>query len=76
VHDATDHIVGLLVSDTDPAGNRRVFVGNEADGTARVSLMDRQGRTRISLEVAADGTPGLTFLDANGKVVQRFAPAP
>jgi hypothetical protein len=76
VHDATDHIVGLLVSDTDPAGNRRVFVGNEADGTARVSLMDRQGRTRISLEVTADGTPGLTFLDADGKVVQRLAPAP
>jgi hypothetical protein len=76
VHDATDHIVGLLVSDTDPAGNRRVFVGNEADGTARVSLMDRKGRTRISLEVAADGTPGLTFLDADGKVVQRLAPVP
>jgi hypothetical protein len=53
-----------------------VFVGNEADGTARVSLMDRQGRTRISLDVAADGTPGLTFFDANGKVVQRLAPAP
>jgi hypothetical protein len=76
VHDATDHIVGLLVSDTDRAGNRRVFVGNEANGTARVSLMDRQGRTRISLEVAADGTPGLTFLDADGKIVQRLAPAP
>src|SRR3954468_9300444 len=76
VHDATDHIVGLLVSDTDPAGNRRVFVGNEENGTARVAVMDPKGRTRISLEVAADGTPGLTFLDADGKVVQRLAPAP
>jgi len=75
VHNATDHIVGLLVSDTDTAGNRRVFVGNEQNGTARVALMDRRGRTRISLEVAADGTPSLTFLDAEGKVVQRLAPA-
>lgn len=75
VHNATDHIVGLLVSDTESGGNRRVFVGNEQNGTARVALMDRKGRTRISLEVAADGTPGLTFLDADGKVVQRLAPA-
>jgi hypothetical protein len=76
VHNATDHIVGLLVSDTDSGGNRRVFVGNEENGTARVALMDRKGRTRISLEVAADGTPGLTFLDAEGKVVQHLSPAP
>jgi hypothetical protein len=75
VHDATDHIVGLLVSDTDPGGNRRVFVGNEENGTARMALMDRKGRTRISLEVAADGTPSLTFLDGEGKVVQRLSPA-
>src|SRR3954466_9377293 len=59
VHDATDHIVGLLVSDTDRAGNRRVFVGNEENGTARVAVMDRKGRTRVSLEVAPDGTPAL-----------------
>jgi hypothetical protein len=76
VHDATDHIVGLLVSDTDSVGNRRVFVGDEQNGTARVALMDREGRTRISLEVAADGTPGLTFLDADGKIVQRLSPVP
>jgi hypothetical protein len=76
VHNATDHIVGLLVSDTDSGGNRRVFVGNENNGTARVALMDRKGRTRISLEVAADGTPGLMFLDGEGKVVQRLSPAP
>jgi hypothetical protein len=75
VHDATDHIVGLLVSDTDPAGNRRVFVGNEENGTARVAVMDRKGRTRVSLDVAPDGTPALTFLDGDGKVVQRLAPA-
>src|SRR6186997_468418 len=32
VHDSTDHIVGLIVSDTDASGNRRVFVGHEKDG--------------------------------------------
>jgi hypothetical protein len=76
VHNATDHIVGLLVSDTDSGGNRRVLVGNEENGTARVALMDRKGRTRTALEVAADGTPGLTFLDAEGQVVPRLSPAP
>jgi hypothetical protein len=74
VHDSTDHIVGLMVSDTDDAGNRRLFVGQEKDGTARIALMDKRGKTRISLDVSPDGNPGLTFLDANGTVVQRLVP--
>ena len=74
VHDSTDHIVGLLISDTDTAGNRRVFVGQEKDGSARVALMDKRGRQRISLSVASDGTPALTFLDGEGKVLRRLVP--
>jgi hypothetical protein len=74
VHDSTDHIVGLLISDTDTAGNRRVFVGQEKDGSARVALMDKRGRRRISLSVASDGTPALTFLDGEGKVLRRLVP--
>jgi hypothetical protein len=75
VDNSTDHIVGLLVSDTDKAGNRRVFVGHQKTGAAAVELMDRNGRTRLSLEVGADGTPQLTFLDANGKVTNRLTAA-
>src|SRR3954452_2693266 len=47
VDDSTDHIVGLIVSDTDAQQNRSVFVGHDKDGAARVSLMDRNGRTRL-----------------------------
>jgi hypothetical protein len=72
VDNSTDHIVGLIVSDTDKAGNRRVFVGHQQSGAAAVELMDRNGRPRLSLEVAADGTPGVTFRDANGKVTNRL----
>jgi len=75
VDNSTDHIVGLIVSDTDDAGNRRLFAGQEKDGTARIALMDKKGRTRLSLEVGPDGEPGVTFLDGSGKVVQRLVPS-
>jgi hypothetical protein len=74
VDDSTDHIVGLIVSDTDAQQNRRVFVGHDKDGAARVSLMDRNGRTRLQLQVAADGSPSLAFLDSSGKVVDTLGP--
>lgn len=74
VHDATDHIVGLIVSDPDGQRNRRVFVGDEKNGDARLALMDAKRRTRMALQVTSDGTPSLTFLDANGKVPNRLAP--
>ena len=74
VHDSTDHIVGLIVSDTDTRGNQRVFVGHDKGGVARVSLMDRNGRTRILLQVTPDGSSSLSFLDSDGKVVNQIGP--
>jgi hypothetical protein len=74
VHDSTDHIVGLIVSDTDAKGSQRVFVGHDRDGVARVSLMDRNGRARILLQVTPDGSPSLSFLDSDGKVVNQLGP--
>jgi hypothetical protein len=74
VHDAANHIVGLIVSDTDDKRSRRVFVGHDKEGVARVALMDRTGRPRIMLQVTADGAPSLAFLDSTGKVVNQIGP--
>ena len=75
IQDSKNHIVGLTVSETEPAGNRRrVFIGHDKEGVASVSLMDRDGRKRIVLQVAPDGTPNISFLDANGKVVSQLGP--
>jgi hypothetical protein len=75
VDDSANHIVGLMVSDSDAKkSRRRVFVGHDKEGVARVSLMDRDGRTRIVLQVAPDGTPSLSFLDADGKVLNQLGP--
>jgi len=74
VHDSTDHIVGLIMSDTDDRRSRRVFVGYDKEGVARVSLLDRNGRARILLQVTADGNPSLSFLDSDGKVVNQIGP--
>src|SRR5919201_6407696 len=54
VDDARNHIVGLMISDTDArTSRRRVVVGDDKEGVARVSLMDRDGRSRIVLQVTA-----------------------
>ncbi len=75
VQDSKNHIVGLTLSDTDTTGNRRrVVIGHDKEGTASVSLMDRNGRKRIALQVAPDGTPSISFLDAEGKVVNQLGP--
>src|SRR5207245_3169007 len=74
VHDSTNHIVGLIVSDTDARRNRRVFVGHDKEGAARVALMDGNGRTRILLQVTSDGNPSLSFLDSNGNIVNQLGP--
>jgi len=74
VHDSTDHIVGLIVSDTDDRRKRRVVVGHDKEGAARVALMDGEGRVRILLQVASTGASSLSFLDENGKVVNRLGP--
>ena len=76
VQDSKNHIVGLTLSETEPAGNRRrLFIGHDKEGVASVSLMDRSGRKRIVLQVTPDGSPSILFLDADGKVVSQLGPA-
>jgi hypothetical protein len=76
VDDSKNHIVGLILSDSDPtSARRRVVIGHDKEGAASVSLMDRNGRKRILLQVTADGIPSLLFLDANGKVVNQIGAA-
>jgi hypothetical protein len=75
IDDSQNHIVGLVLSDTDATGNRRrIVIGHDKEGVASVSLMDRNGRKRILLQVAPDGTPSIVFLDADGKVVNQIGP--
>jgi hypothetical protein len=75
VQDSRNHIVGLILSDTDATGNRRrVVIGHDKEGVASVSLMDRNGKKRILLQVAPDGNPSISFLDAEGKVVNQLGP--
>jgi hypothetical protein len=75
VDDSKNHIVGLVLSDTDATtSSRRVVIGHDKEGVASVSLMDRNGRKRIVLQVTSDGTPDLSFIDADGKVVERLGP--
>jgi hypothetical protein len=75
VHDAKNHIVGLVVSDTDDKRSRRVVVGHDMQGVARVALMDGNGRARIMLQVRSEGNPSLSFLDSTGKVIKELGPA-
>ena len=74
VHDAKNHIVGLVVSDTDDKRSRRVVVGHDMQGVARVALMDGNGRARIMLQVRSEGNPSLSFLDSAGKVIKELGP--
>ena len=76
VHDKEDRFAGLIVSDSPPnvQGRRRIWVGKNDDGAARVELRDANARKRIVLEVLADGQSSLMFLDADGKVVNRVGP--
>jgi hypothetical protein len=71
VDDKEDRFSGLSISDsvTGTDNRRRIWVGRDEDGTARLNLMDANGKKRILIEVKADGTPSLSFLDANGKVI-------
>ncbi|HEV7426529.1 MAG TPA: hypothetical protein VGQ46_09190 [Thermoanaerobaculia bacterium] len=76
VHDKEDRFAGLVVSDSPPKaqGHRRIWVGKNEDGAARVELRDANGKKRLVLEVLADGAASLNFLDAEGKVVNRVVP--
>lgn len=76
VHDKEDRFAGLIVADSPPGGHghRRIWVGKEDDGAARVELRDANGKKRLVLEVLADGASSLSFLDEAGKVVNRIEP--
>jgi len=76
VHDKEDRFAGLVVSDSPPhaQGHRRIWVGKNEDGAARVELRDANGKKRLVLEVLADGVASLNFLDADGNVVNRVVP--
>lgn len=78
VHDKEDRFAGLAVSDSPPnaQGHRRIWVGKEDDGAARVEMRDANGKKRLILEVLADGRSSLSFLDAGGKVIDRIEPHP
>ena len=74
VDDKEDRFSGLSITDslTGKDNRRRIWVGRDEDGTARVNLMDANGKKRILIEVKADGTPSLSFLDVNGKVISQL----
>ena len=74
VDDKEDRFSGLSITDSlsGKDNRRRIWVGRDEDGTARVNLMDANGKKRILIEVKADGTPSLSFLDANGKVISQL----
>jgi hypothetical protein len=59
---------------THPAGQRRIFLGRDADQSTSLVLKDTAGRDRIVLRVDPDGTPRLQFLDTNGAVVSELPP--
>ena len=70
VDDATDRFAGLAVSDKD---HRRIWVGNNKDGTASMSLMDSHGRNRIVMQVREDGNPSIDFLDEKGRTIRQIS---
>jgi hypothetical protein len=76
VHDREDRFAGLAISDGPPdaQGHRRIWVGRNEDGAARVELRDAQGKPRIVMSVAPRGVSSLSFLDASGKVVNEVGP--
>lgn len=76
VHDKEDRFAGLIVSDNPPnaQGHRRIWVGKNDDGAARLELRDAMGKKRIVLEVLGDGASSITFLDGDGKVLNRIVP--
>ena len=74
VDDQEDRFAGLSVTDslTGTDNRRRIWVGRDEDGAARVNLMDAQGKKRLLIEVKADGTPSISFLNGNGNVISRL----
>ena len=55
-------------------GQRRMFIGRDGDGSARVVLRDGEGRERLVMWVSNAGAARIDFLDASGKVTKSVAP--
>lgn len=55
-------------------GHKRMFIGRDADGSARVVLRDGEGRARLLMAVSDSGAARIDFLDANGKVTRSVTP--
>ena len=55
-------------------GHKRMFVGRDRDGSARVALQDGKGRERLVMSVSDAGAARIDFLDAAGKVTRSVTP--
>jgi hypothetical protein len=55
-------------------GQKRMFIGRDRDGSARVVLRDGEGRERLAMSVSDAGAARIDFLDTNGKVTRSVTP--
>jgi hypothetical protein len=55
-------------------GQKRMFIGRDSDGSARIVLRDGAGRERLVMSVSDTGTARIDFLDTNGKVTRSLTP--
>lgn len=78
VDDKEDRLSGLSITDsvTGTDNRRRIWVGRDEDGAARVNLMDAKGKKRVLIEVKADGTPSISLLDGDGNVISQLPSSP
>ena len=54
--------IGMMY--TDPAGNPRVEMGVDPEGTPRLALMDELGRVRSEIGMRDDGSPTIVLTDS------------
>jgi hypothetical protein len=55
-------------------GASRLFVGRNTEGTAVVTLSDRDGKPRLRLRVDSLGNAGIAFLDGLDRVTRAITP--
>lgn len=55
-------------------GASRLFVGRNTEGTAVVTLSDRDGKPRLRLQVDSLGGASISFLDETGRVLRAITP--
>jgi len=52
--------------------HQRIYLGRNSDGSASLTLKDKQGHSRIVIKVDPNGSPVIQFLDAAGKVISQL----